>query len=84
MIPSAGVLGAAWSSVIGCAVMLSVAKFLCNDQDWLTDLLAILAVLTAYLISIGSWFALIGLLTVIPAMNSIRELRDLPQSVQEE
>jgi O-antigen/teichoic acid export membrane protein len=84
LIPSAGVLGAAWASVIGCAVMLSMAKFLCDDLDWLTDMLAILAVLTAYLISIGSWFALIGILTVIPAMSSIRELRGLPGSDQEE
>ena len=71
LIPEYGVMGAAWASLIGCSIMLSFSKLLCGDDERLTDVLAIFCVISCYLLSIGSWLAIIGLLTVIPAMKSI-------------
>ena len=71
LIPQYGVMGAAWASLIGCSVMLSVSKLLCGDDELLTDGLAILSVITCYFISIESWLALVGVIIVIPAKNSI-------------
>ena len=71
LIPQYGVMGAAWASVIGCSVMLSVSKLLCGDDELLTDGLAILSVITCYFISIESWLALVGVIIAIPAKNSI-------------
>ena len=84
LIPEYGVMGAAWASVIGCSIMLSFAKLLCGDEDRLSDGLAIFCVAICYLLSIGSLLAVIGLLTVIPAMNSIDFLRSQTNYLQEE
>ncbi|HIL65317.1 MAG: hypothetical protein CXT71_02285 [Methanobacteriota archaeon] len=84
IIPVAGVVGAAWASVIGCSVMLSGSKLLCQDEDRLTDGLAILSVVTCYLISIGSWLAIIGFITVIPAIDATRHLQNPDQISEEE
>ena len=84
LIPEYGVMGAAWASVIGCSIMLSFAKLLCGDEDRLSDGLAIFCVAICYLLSIGSLLAAIGLLTVIPAMNSIDFLRSQTNYLQEE
>ena len=75
LIPSAGVMGAAWASVIGCSVMLSGAKLLCGDEDRLTDGIALLSIATCYFLSIGSMLAVIGIFTLIPAKSSIDYLR---------
>jgi len=84
IIPVAGVVGAAWASVIGCSLMLSGSKLLCQDEDRLTDGLAILSVATCYLISIGSWLALIGFITVIPAIAAKNHLQNLGGISEEE
>ena len=84
LIPEYGVMGAAWASVIGCSIMLSFSKLLCGDEDRLSDGLALFCVAVCYLLSIGSPLALIGLLTVIPAKNSIDFLRSQTGYLQEE
>ena len=84
LIPEYGVMGAAWASVIGCSIMLSVSKLLCGDEDKLSDGLALFCVACCYLLSIGSPLALIALLTLIPAKNSIDFLRSQTGYSQEE
>jgi len=84
LIPEYGVMGAAWASVIGCSIMLSFSKLLCGDEDKLSDGLALFCVASCYLLSIGSSLALIALLTVIPAKNSIDFLRSQTGYFQEE
>ena len=73
-----------WASVIGCCIMLSFAKLLCGDEDRLSDGLAVFSVAICYLLSIGNLLALIGLLTLIPAKNSIDFLRSQIGSLEEE
>ena len=84
LIPEYGVMGAAWASLIGCSVMLSFSKLLCEDEEKMTDGLALFCVATCYLLSIGSPMALIGILTLIPAKNSIDFLRSQDYSSEEE
>ena len=84
LIPEYGVLGAAWASVLGCSIMLSFAKLLCGDEDKLSDGLALFCVAFCYLLSIGSPLALVGLLILIPAKNSIDFLRSQTDYFQEE
>ena len=84
LIPHYGVMGAAWASVIGCCIMLSLAKLLCGDEDRLSDGLAVFSVTVCYLLSIGNSLALIGLLTLIPAKNSIDFLRSQIGNPEEE
>jgi O-antigen/teichoic acid export membrane protein len=84
LIPIAGVMGAAWASLIGCAVMLSASKLLCGDDEKLTDGLALVCVATGYLLSIESPFAIIGLVTMIPAIRSIDFLQNQMKNDQEE
>ena len=84
LIPEYGVMGAAWASVIGCSIMLSFSKLLCGDEDRLSDGLALFCVAICYLLSIGSPLALIAVLTLIPAMNSIDFLRSQTGYLQEE
>ena len=84
LIPEYGVMGAAWASVIGCSIMLSFSKLLCGDEDRLSDGLALFCVAICYLLSIESPLALIGLLTLIPAKNSIDFLRSQTGNFQEE
>ena len=84
LIPDYGVMGAAWASVIGCSIMLSCSKLLCGDEERMSDGLALFCVACCYLLSIGSPLALIGLLTVIPAWNSIEFLRSQTGYLQEE
>ena len=84
LIPHYGVMGAAWASVIGCCIMLSFAKLLCGDEDRLSDGLAVFSVTVCYLLSIGNSLALIGLLTLIPAKNSIDFLRSQIGNPEEE
>ena len=84
VIPEYGVMGAAWASVIGCSIMLSFSKLLCGDEERLSDGLALFSVAICYLLSIGSSLALIGLLTLIPAKNSIDFLRSQTGYSQEE
>ena len=84
LIPEYGVMGAAWASLIGCSVMLSFSKLLCEDEERMTDGLALFSVATCYLLSIGSPMALIGLLTLIPAKNSIDFLRSQNYNSEEE
>ena len=84
LIPEYGVMGAAWASVIGCSIMLSFAKLICGDVDRLSDGLALFSVAVCYLLSIGNMLALIGLLTLIPAKNSIDFLRSQTGYLQEE
>ena len=84
LIPKVGVMGAAWASLIGTSVMLSASKLICLDKDHLTDAIALLCVITCYQLSIDSWYALVGLFTVIPAAQSIAYLRSLPRNDQEE
>ena len=83
LIPEYGVMGAAWASVIGCSIMLSFSKLLCGDEDRLSDGLALFCVAICYLLSIESPLALIGLLTLIPAKNSIDFLRSQTGNFQE-
>ena len=64
--------------------MLSFAKLLCGDEDRLSDGLALFSVAVCYLLSIGNMLALIGLLTLIPAKNSIDFLRPQTGYLQEE
>ena len=84
LIPESGVMGAAWASVIGCSIMLSVSKLLCGDENKLTDGLAVFCVATCYLLSIGSPLAIMGVLTMIPAWNSIGYLRSQTHNSEEE
>ena len=84
LIPSSGVMGAAWASVIGTSVMLSGAKLLCGDDERLTDGIALVCIATCYFLSIGSYLAVIGLLTLIPAWSSIDYLRSQTQISEEE
>ena len=84
LIPEYGVMGAAWASLIGCSFMLSFSKLLCEDDEKMTDGLALFCVATCYLLSIGSPMALIGILTLIPAKNSIDFLRSQDYSSEEE
>ena len=84
LIPEYGVMGAAWASLIGCCIMLSGSKLLCGDEDFMTDGLAIICVATCYFLSIESWLAVIGLITVIPAKNSIEILLAQRHSSEEE
>lgn len=84
LIPEYGVMGAAWASLIGCSFMLSFSKLLCEDDEKMTDGLALFCVATCYLLSIGSPMALIGVLTLIPAKNSIDFLRSQDYSSEEE
>ena len=84
LIPGSGVMGAAWASVIGCSIMLSFSKLLCGEDEGLTDGLALFCVATCYLLSIGSPLAAIGVLTVIPAWNSIEFLRSRNHILEEE
>ena len=84
LIPQYGVMGAAWASVIGCCIMLSFSKLLCGDEDRLSDVLALFSVVICYLLSIGNLLAVIGILTVIPALNSIDFLRSQTGNLQEE
>ena len=77
-------MGAAWASVIGCSIMLSFSKILCGEDEGLTDGLALFCVATCYLLSIGSPLAAIGLLTLIPAWNSIGFLRSRNHILEEE
>ena len=84
LIPEYGVMGAAWASVIGCCIMLSFAKLLCGDEDRLSDGLALFSVVICYLLSIENLLAVIGLITLIPAMNSIDFLRSQTGNLQEE
>jgi O-antigen/teichoic acid export membrane protein len=84
LIPIVGVMGAAWASLIGTSVMLSVSKLICLDKDYLTDGLALLSVITCYQLSINSWFALVGFFTVIPAIESMRFLLSQRENDQEE
>ena len=84
LIPHYGVMGAAWASVIGCCIMLSFAKLLCGDEDRLSDGLAVFSVAICYLLSIGNLLAVIGLLTLIPAKNSIDFLRSQFGTFEEE
>ena len=84
LIPQYGVMGAAWASLIGCSFMLSFSKLLCEDDEKMTDGLALFCVATCYLLSVGSPLALIGLLTLIPAKNSIDFLRSQNHSSEEE
>ena len=84
LIPIVGVMGAAWASLIGTSVMLSVSKLICLDKDYLTDGLALLSVITCYQLSIDSWFALVGFFTVIPAIESMRFLLSQRKNDQEE
>ena len=84
LIPEYGVMGAAWASLIGCSFMLSFSKLLCEEDERLTDGLALFCVATCYLLSTGSSLAIIGLLTMIPAWNSIQFLRSQTHSSEEE
>ena len=84
LIPYAGVMGAAWASVIGCSVMLSGSKLLCGDSEYLSDGLSLTAVVTCYLLSINSPFALIGIITVIPAWKSMQWLQNRASNPEEE
>ena len=84
LIPATGVMGAAWASVIGTSVMLSGAKMLCGDDEKLTDGIALICIATCYFLSIGSLLAVIGLLTMIPAWNSIDYLRSRIGIAEEE
>ena len=84
LIPVANEMGAAWASLIGCVVMLSVSKLLCGDEDRLTDAMALVCVFTGYLLSINSPLAIIGFITVIPAINSIGFLLNQMNISQEE
>ena len=84
LIPESGVMGAAWASVVGCSIMLSVSKLLCGDDEKLTDGLALFCVAICYLLSIGSPLEAIGALTVIPAWNSIDYLRSQNHNSEEE
>ena len=84
LIPEYGVMGAAWASLIGCSFMLSFSKLLCEDDEKMTDGLALFCVAVCYLLSIGSPLALIGVLTLIPAKNSIDFLRSQSYSSEEE
>ena len=84
LIPESGVMGAAWASVIGCSIMLSVSKLLCGDENKLTDGLAVFCVATCYLLSIGSPLAIMGVLTMIPAWTSIGYLRSQTHNSEEE
>ena len=84
LIPSSGVMGAAWASVIGTSVMLSGAKLLCGDDERLTDGIALVCIATCYFLSIGSNLAVIGLLTMIPAWSSIDYLRSRSGIFEEE
>ena len=87
LIPKYGVLGAAWGSVCGSAAMLIVARLMSGQGRWrdpLIDILALISTLTGWLLASGSWFAMIGVLTVIPAIHSIRRLRSEEKISQEE
>jgi len=84
LIPEYGVMGAAWASLIGCSFMLSFSKLLCEDDEKMTDGLALFCVATCYLLSTGSALAIIGLLTLIPAKNSIEFLRSQSYNSEEE
>jgi O-antigen/teichoic acid export membrane protein len=84
LIPEYGVMGAAWASLIGCSFMLSFSKLLCEVDEKMTDGLALFCVAICYLLSVGSPMALIGLLTLIPAKNSIDFLRSQNYSSEEE
>mgnify|MGYP005672747283 FL=1 len=64
--------------------MLSASKLLCGDEDFMTDGLAMVCVATCYFLSIESWLAVIGLITVIPAKNSIEILLAQRHSFEEE
>ena len=84
LIPYYGVMGAAWASVIGCCMMLSLAKLLCGDEDRLSDGLALFSVVVCYLLSIGNVLAIIGFLVFVPAMKSFDYLRENGALFQEE
>ena len=84
LIPYYGVMGAAWASVIGCCMMLSLAKLLCGDEDRLSDGLALFSVVICYLLSIGSVLAIIGFLVFVPAVKSFDYLRENGALFQEE
>ena len=84
LIPYYGVMGAAWASVIGCCMMLSLAKLLCGDEDRLSDGLALFSVVVCYLLSISNVLAIIGFLVFVPAMKSFDYLRENGALFQEE
>ncbi len=84
LIPYYGVMGAAWASVIGCCMMLSLAKLLCGDEDRLSDGLALFSVVVCYLLSISNVLAIIGFLVFVPAIKSFDYLRENGALFQEE
>jgi O-antigen/teichoic acid export membrane protein len=87
LIPNQGVVGAAWGSVCGSAAMLIVSRMMSGQGRWndpLIDILALISALTGWFLANSSWFAMIGLLTVIPAIHSIGWLRSESKISQEE
>ena len=87
LIPNYGVMGAAWGSVCGSATMLIASRFMSQHAKWtdpLVDVLALISILTGWLLANGSWLAVIGFITVIPAIRSIELLRSEEKTSQEE